>query len=45
MYLISATQVGWTPLMYAAAGGHFDVVVDLLSLGADVNAQSNVSHY
>ena len=36
-------QYGVTPLMSAAERGHYDVVKDLLALGADVNAQSNVS--
>ena len=38
------TQHGWTPLITAAAYGKCDVVLDLLDSGADVNAQSNVSH-
>ena len=32
-----------TPLMSAAESGHYDVVKDLLALGADVNAKDNVS--
>ena len=32
-----------TPLISAANRGHSDVVKDLLALGADVNAQDNVS--
>jgi len=31
---------GWTPLIYAATGGHDDVVVYLLDQGANINAQS-----
>ena len=37
------TQTGWTPLISAAYSGHCDVVIDLLALNADVNAQDNVS--
>ena len=37
------TQTRWTPLIAAAFGGHCDVVIDLLALNADVNAQNNVS--
>ena len=37
------TQTGWTPLISAADRGHCDVVIDLLALNADVNAQNNVS--
>ena len=36
-------QLGYTPLMSAADRGHYDVVKDLLALGADVNVQNNVS--
>ena len=32
-----------TPLILAAESGHYDVVKDLLALGADVNAQDSVS--
>ena len=32
-----------TAVMYAAADDYTDVVTELISLGADVNAQSNVS--
>ena len=42
---LSIPQDGWTPLISAAGEGHCDVVIDLLSLGADINAQSNVSHH
>ena len=38
-------QGGWTPLLSAVFNGHCDVVIDLLSLGADINAQNNVSHH
>ena len=31
---------GWTPLMYAAANGHLEIVDFLISKGADVNAKS-----
>jgi ankyrin repeat protein len=31
---------GWTPLIYAATGGHDDIVRWLLGEGADVNAAS-----
>jgi ankyrin repeat protein len=33
---------GWTPLMYASAGGHTDAVIDLLDNGADVNARNEI---
>ena len=36
-------QVGWTPLISAAVNGKIDVVVELISHGADVDIQSNVS--
>ena len=41
----SIPQYGWTPLISAADNRHCDVVIDLLSLGADINAQNNVSHH
>ena len=31
---------GWTPLIYAATGGHDDVVAYLLDQGANINGQS-----
>ena len=31
---------GWTPLIYAATGGHDDIVKFLLDHGADINAAS-----
>ena len=37
------TQDGRTPLISAAFSGHCDVVIDLLALNADVNAQTYVS--
>ena len=39
------TQGGYTPLISAASLGHCDMVIDLLSLGANINAQDNVSHH
>ena len=42
---MSITQDGYTPLISAAWCGEYDVVIDLLDSGADVNAQRNVSHY
>ncbi|XP_071450715.1 serine/threonine-protein phosphatase 6 regulatory ankyrin repeat subunit A-like [Hetaerina americana] len=36
-----ANSVGWTPIMYAAYYGHFDIVKDLLTLGADVSLQNS----
>ena len=43
MSCIYVTQTGYTPLISAADRGHCDVVIDLLALNADVNAQTNVS--
>ena len=40
---MSTTQYGYTPLVDAAECGNYDVVIELLDNGADVNAQSNVS--
>ena len=31
--------------MYAADSGKCDVVIELISLGADVDIQNNVSHF
>ena len=45
MICMSLTQGGLTPLISAALRGHCDVVIDLLSLGGDINAQENVSHH
>ena len=45
MSFIPIPQCGWTPLIAAATNGHCDIVIDLLSLGAGINAQSNVSHH
>lgn len=36
----SQTVPGWPPLVYAAFGGHLDVVAYLLGKGADINAAS-----
>ena len=36
-------QDGFTVLMLAARGGHLDVVMALLDLGADPNIRDNVS--
>ena len=43
--MLSITQIGWTPLITAAVSGKYDVVIELLSLGSDYDAQNNVSHY
>ena len=43
MNCISTTQDGYTPLVSAASYGKWDVVIELLDNGADVNAQTNVS--
>ena len=41
---ISITQHGWTPLMSIASDKKYDVITELLSLGANVNIQGiNVS--
>ena len=42
---LSLSQDGYTPLISAALNGHDDVVIELLSLGANINTQMNVSHY
>ena len=41
---MSTTQRGHTPLVTAAHYGKWDVVIELLDNGADVNAQNDVSH-
>ena len=38
-------KLGWTPLMSAAAFGKYDVVSELIFLGANVNIQTIVSPY
>ena len=43
--MLSITQAGYTPLITAAYCGQYDVVIELLSLGSEPNAQNNVSHY
>ena len=40
---MSTTQYGYTPLLTAADCGKWDVVIDLLDNGVDINAQANVS--
>ena len=37
--LIIALQLGWTPLMTAAANGYLSVVREFIFLEADVNVQ------
>ena len=41
---MSTTQVGYTPLMDAAWKGMCNVVIELLHNGADIEAQTHVSH-
>ena len=41
--MLSITQGGYTPLITAAESGKYDVVIELLSLGSDYDAQDNVS--
>ena len=41
--MCSDMQEGWTALMWAAARGKCDVLTELISLGADVDIQDNVS--
>ena len=36
-----ATTEGWTPLLFAAQAGHMDVVVLLLTRGADAQLRTN----
>ena len=43
--MLSITQDGYTPLLIAADFGNYDVVIELLSVGSEPNAQNNVSHY
>ena len=43
--MYSDSQVGGTALMWAASSGECDVVTELISLGADVDIQTNVSHF
>ena len=43
--MLSITQAGFTPLITAAYCGKYDVVIEMLSLGSDYDAQNNVSHY
>ena len=43
MNCMSITQAGYTPIISAALYGHCDTVRDLLSLGAHVDAQDDVS--
>ena len=38
-------QVEWTALTGAADKGKCEVVTELISLGADVDIQTNVSHF
>ena len=40
---MSTTQLGYTPLVTAAWCGKWDVFIELLENGADINAQDNVS--
>ena len=42
--LTTYTQMGWTPLIIAALYGQCEVVTELLSRGADVNGQNDVSY-
>ncbi len=42
--LTTFLQDGFTPLMAAAQEGHLSVVELLVSVGAQVNSQRNVSH-
>ena len=44
LYMLSITQVGYTPLITAAHYDKYGVVIELLTLG-DYDAQNNVSHY
>ena len=43
--MCSDFQDGVTALMWAAAHGKCDVVTELISLGADVDIQTIVSHF
>ena len=45
-FMCSGFQFGLTALMLTVANGKCDVVTELISLGADVNIQTNiVSHF
>ena len=45
MSVITHEQDGGSPLMATAMTGKTDVVVELLTSGADINLQSEVCHY
>ena len=42
--MCSDMQDGWTALIHAAFSGKYDVVTELISLGADVDIQTIVSN-
>ena len=44
-FMCSDMQDGWTGLIHAAVSGKSGVVTELISLGADVDIQTNVSHF
>ena len=44
VFMCSDMQDGWTALIHAAVSGKSDVVTELISLGADVDIQTNVSN-
>ena len=43
-FILSISQLGYTPLITAAWMGQCDVVIELLENRADIDAQNNVSH-
>lgn len=42
---LEADHIGWTPVMWAAAGGHAPVIQELMRLGADIRVMDNQSRW
>ena len=43
MIMFSSPQHGWSSLMFASHNGHLEVMIMLLSAGANVDLQNKVS--